>query len=148
MIHIVRPFSSRRATEIVSAPKVYAFDTGFICHFKGWETLRPEDLGMLWEHYVLNEMQGKFQDRRILYWRDKRHHEVDFVWKRKGKGAIAIECKWSTDQFEPAGMKAFRRLYPEGKNYVVAYDVKRSFQRAYKSLTVEFLNLDQLIERL
>ena len=94
----------------------------------------------------LNEMQSKFQDRRILYWRDKRHHEVDFIWKRKG--AIAIECKWSADQFESAGMNAFRRLYPEGKNYVVAYDVKRPFQRTYKNLTVEFLNLEQLIERL
>ena len=148
VIHIVRPFSSRRATEIVSAPKVYAFDTGFICYFKGWETLRREDLGILWEHYVLNEIQGKFQDRRILYWRDKRHHEVDFVWKRKGKGTIAIECKWSADQFEPSGMKAFRHLYPEGKNYVVAYDVRRSFQRTYKNLSVEFLNLAQLIENL
>ncbi len=57
MIHIVRPFSSRKATEIVSAPKIYASDTGFICHFKGWETLRHENLGMLWEHYVLNEIQ-------------------------------------------------------------------------------------------
>ena len=148
VVHVIRPFSSRKASEIVSAPKVYAFDTGFVCHFKEWDTLRVEDMGLLWEHYVLNEMQGKLQNRKLLYWRDKRHHEVDFVWKRKGKGLTAIECKWSADRFDPSGMKAFRRLYKNGINYVVANDVKRPFYRKYDNLAVEFLNLSQLIENL
>ncbi|MBU4495201.1 MAG: DUF4143 domain-containing protein [Acidobacteria bacterium] len=64
---MLRPFSSRKSTEIVSAPKVYAFDTGFVCHFKGWESLRPKDLGLMWEHFVLNEIQGKHQTARINY---------------------------------------------------------------------------------
>jgi predicted AAA+ superfamily ATPase len=147
VINVVRPFSSRRATEIVSAPKVYAFDTGFVCHFKGWDSLRNEDLGLMWEHFVLNEVQARKQERRIQYWRDKRHHEVDFVWKRKGKGVIAIECKWSADSFDPSGMSAFRRIYKQGSNYVVAHDIKRSFRRTYKELDVEFLSLDHMIER-
>lgn len=54
--HVIRPYSSHRPTEIVSAPGVYSFDTGFVCHYKGWHPLRaPEDRGALWEHYVLNE---------------------------------------------------------------------------------------------
>jgi len=148
VVQVIRPFSSRRASEIVSAPKVYAFDTGFVCHFKGWDMLRDEDLGLLWEHYVLNEIQGKFQNRRLFYWRDKRHHEVDFVWRKRGKVLTAIECKWSADRFDPAGMKAFRRLYKNGINYVVAHDVKRPFHRKYEQLTIKFLNLTQLIENL
>ena len=32
VVHAVRPFSSRRANEIVAAPKVYGFDPGFVCH--------------------------------------------------------------------------------------------------------------------
>ena len=28
--HVIRPFSTHRPTEIISAPKVYAFDTGFV----------------------------------------------------------------------------------------------------------------------
>jgi len=148
VIHVIRPFSSRRATEIVSAPKVYAFDTGFICHYKGWEKLRDEDLGLLWEHYVLNEIQGRLQNRRILYWRDKRHHEVDFVWKNRGKEVIAIECKWSADHFEPSALKAFRRLYNKGKNLVVANDVNRTFHRDYNGLIIEFVSLEQLISNL
>ncbi|GBE14337.1 hypothetical protein BMS3Abin14_00378 [bacterium BMS3Abin14] len=63
------PFSSRKAVEIVSAPKAYGFDTGFTCFFKGWRDLRPEDRGRLWEHYVLNEIQGNMQTRKINYWR-------------------------------------------------------------------------------
>jgi len=45
-------------------------------------------------------------------------------------------------------MKAFRRLYKNGINYVVANDVKRPFRRKYNDLAVEFLNLSQLIEKL
>jgi predicted AAA+ superfamily ATPase len=33
--HVIRPFSTGRATEIVSAPKVYGFDTGFVCCYRG-----------------------------------------------------------------------------------------------------------------
>ncbi len=93
--HVVRPFSSRPGIEIVSAPKVYAFDTGFVCAHRGWTTLRPEDLGSLWEHFVLNELQARFQTRRISYWRDKRGHEVDFVWPAGRREIAAVECKWS-----------------------------------------------------
>ncbi|MGH8703521.1 MAG: ATP-binding protein, partial [Burkholderiales bacterium] len=57
--HVVRPFSARRATEIIAAPKVYGFDTGFVCHHRGIERLRAEDIGLLWEHYVLNEMHAR-----------------------------------------------------------------------------------------
>ncbi|MFO7980183.1 MAG: DUF4143 domain-containing protein [Candidatus Aminicenantes bacterium] len=75
----------RKSTEIVSAPKVYAFDTGFVCHYKGWTSLRNEDLGLLWEHFVLNEILARNQERRLHYWRDKRHHEVDFVLPKKDR---------------------------------------------------------------
>jgi predicted AAA+ superfamily ATPase len=148
VVSIVRPFSSRRNTEIVSAPKVYAFDTGFVCQFKGWESLRNEDLGYLWEHYVLNEIQARKQERRIQYWRDKRHHEVDFVWKKRGAAVTAVECKWSADKFDPSGINAFRRIYKDGNNYVVAFDVKRPFLRSYNGHKVEFVNLEHLIQKI
>ncbi|MGH2540513.1 MAG: ATP-binding protein, partial [Actinomycetota bacterium] len=37
--HVIRPFSTRRASEIVHAPKVYGFDTGFVKTFRGWGEL-------------------------------------------------------------------------------------------------------------
>lgn len=35
MAHVLRPFSTHRATEITSAPKVYGFDTGFVAYYRG-----------------------------------------------------------------------------------------------------------------
>jgi predicted AAA+ superfamily ATPase len=147
--HVVRPFSSRRSTEIVAAPKVYGFDTGFVSYYRGWDTLRAEDLGILWEHYVLNEIQGRLQHRTPRYWRSKRGAEVDFVMPHRGeKGPTAIECKWKAASFDAAALAAFRRLYPEGENFIVATDIDTPYRRAYDGFEVEFVSLDQLIARL
>lgn len=146
--HVVRPFNSQRSSEIVSAPKIYGFDTGFICYHRGWNELRKEDLGTLWEHFVLNEIQGKLQTRNIRYWRDKRGHEVDFILVPRGKLPMAIECKWSATNFDPTNLHAFRRAYPKGENYLVGHDVDRSFSHRYGANTVNVMSLTQLIERL
>lgn len=148
--HPLRPFSSRRSTEIVSAPKVYAFDTGFVSYFRGWDDLRESDRGELWEHFVLNEIQGRFQQRTIRYWRNKRGAEVDFVIPQRGEARpVAIECKWSADRADFRGLTAFRHLYPEGANYIVASDVDAPFFREFGSgLRAEFVSLEGLIERL
>ena len=148
VISLVRPYSTHRSTEIVSAPKAYAFDTGFVCYYRGWHALRTEDLGSLWEHFVLNELMARTQSRRISYWRDKRGHEVDFVIAGRGVEPQTIECKWSVSDFDPAGVKAFRRLYPTGTNYVVSADVERSFTRDFNGVPVRFVNLHGLIDAL
>ena len=147
--HVVRPYSTRRSSEIVSAPKVYGFDTGFVCAFRGRTTLRSEDLGELWESYVLNEIQAQFPGTEVRYWRDTRHHEVDFVIARPGKAPIAIECKWSAKAgSDLIGVTAFRQRYPKGESYVVAPDVARPYFRRQDSFEVEIVNLKQLMSRL
>ena len=146
--HVIRPFSTRRPAEIVSAPKVYGFDTGFVCYYRGWQQLRKEDMGHLWEHFVLNEMMARLQSREIGYWRDKRGHEVDFVLAGRRKNPIAIECKWSFEKFESSGLEAFRRQHPDGENFVIAEDIDRPFTRKYGPLKVRFERLDQFIEGL
>jgi predicted AAA+ superfamily ATPase len=146
--HVIRPFSTRRPTEIVSAPKVYGFDTGFICYYRGWQELRDEDLGILWEHFVLNEMMDHLQTREIGYWRDKRGHEVDLVLAGRRKSPLAIECKWSADRFEPVNLVAFRIQHPEGDNVVLAEDITRTFTRNYGTLKVRFESLASFIEQL
>ena len=146
--HVVRPYSARRATEIIAAPKVYGFDTGFVCHYRGIERLRPEDFGLLWEHYVLNEMHARLQTRAIRYWRDKRGHEVDFVFVERGKPPVAVECKASSANFDAGNLASFRKRHPEGANLVVAADVVKSFVEKHAGLRVEFVGLEGLIHRL
>ena len=146
--HIVRPFSSNKAAEVISAPKVYGFDTGFVCYYRGWRELRREDMGLLWEHYVLNEIQGRLQIRNVMYWRDKRGHEIDFVVAGRGRPPLAIECKWSATEFDPHNLKRFRERYPEGDSLVAAADVEKPFVRNYKGIDVTFVSLPGLIDAL
>jgi len=148
VVHVLRPFSTRRAAEIISAPKVFGFDTGFVCYHRGWQALRHDDLGPLWEHFVLNELHARLQTRQIHYWRDKRQHEVDFILMRQRSAPIAIECKWAASGFDPSGLLAFRHLHKQGQNYVVATDVDRSFKQMHAGCEVNFVNLPQLIERI
>ncbi len=148
VVHVLRPFSTRRATEIVAAPKVYGFDSGFVCYHRGWHSLRSDDLGPLWEHFVLNEIQARLPGQPVLYWRDKSLHEVDFVLQRRGAAPLAIECKWSADGFDPTNLLAFRHQYPQGRNFVVCNDVERISRRQHRNIEVEFVNLPQLVDRL
>ena len=144
--HVIKPFNTHRPAEIVSAPKVYAFDTGFICAFRGWDTLREEDRGVLWEHLVLNEFQTAFGRTAINYWRDKRGHEVDFVIPGLGRRSpVAVECKWRANRFENRGLAAFRRTYPEGLNIVIAHDVEQPFKRTVGGLEVTFHSLNTAV---
>jgi len=147
-VHVVRPYNTRRSAEIVSAPKVYGFDTGFICYYRGWHSLRREDMGPLWEHYVLNELHAQLQTRDIHYWRDKHGHEIDFIYIRRGASPVTIECKWSADQFDAAALRSFRTVYPRGDNYVVAEDVGRPYEREYHGLKLKFVSLRNLIQDL
>ncbi len=147
VVHVVRPYSTRRATEVVAAPKVYGFDTGFVSLFKGWERLRDEDRGALWEHYVLNEYLGRLQKRNVRYWRDKRGHEVDFVIADRGN-LTAVECKWRADGFDPRNLRAFRNAYPAGDNFVVTSDTDRSYVRDHRGVRLQFVGLAELIRRL
>jgi predicted AAA+ superfamily ATPase len=148
VIQVIRPFSTRRSTEIISAPKTYAFDTGFVCYFRGWHQLREEDLGHLWEHWVLNEINSHLQAPIAQYWRDKRGHEVDFILNIRGKNPIAIECKWKAEHFEINNLRAFRNPYSQGQNWIICQDVTRGYSRSYDKRKVEFMSLEEMSKHL
>jgi predicted AAA+ superfamily ATPase len=119
-MRIVRPFSGGGRREITAQPKIYGFDTGLVAHVRGWDHLRPEDCGSLWEHVVLETLVAR-GGLRVQYWRDKQAREVDFVVAGRGGSVDAIECKWrASSSFDGRSLKAFRALYPKGRNYLVA----------------------------
>jgi hypothetical protein len=139
VVHVLRPFHSSRSREVIQAPKVYGFDTGFVCHHRGWESLREDDLGSLWEHLVLNELKAHAQGHPIHYWRDKNRHELDFVVARNPSEPMAIEVKWRADAFDAANLGIFRKIYPAGLNFLVAHDVDQPFTRSFGNLKVRIL---------
>ncbi len=146
---VVRPYSTHVITEIRSAPKVYSFDTGFACYTRGWTSLRESDYGVLWEHLILNELIGYFSQEDIHYWRDKSDHEIDFIFiKNRKEEPVAIECKWNSRFFNPLNMKAFRKHYPKGENYLVSADLTSSYKRVFEGISVTFVTPEDLIKEL
>ena len=144
VVHVLRPFHSGQSREITLAPKVYGFDSGFVCHFRGWNSLREDDLGPLWEHLVHNELVAQLQGTEVRYWRDKARHELDFVLAEDPKALTAIEAKWSVDAFDAKNLRAFRLLYPEGQNVLVAHDIDRAYTKRFGDLRVRCVPLGQL----
>ena len=145
--HLVRPFSAGGRREIVAQPKVFGFDTGLVCHARGWDQLRTEDCGVLWEHLVLDTLIAAGASK-IHFWRDKQQREVDFVVPRSRDAVDAIECKWKPDAFETRGLQALREQYPKGKNYVVSPLNGPAYERIQNGLKVVFLAPGELRQAL
>ncbi len=146
VIQLLQPFHHGGRQEILRQPKAYAFDTGFVAHCRGWQSLRAEDHGQLWEHVVLDEL-GTSTARPIHFWRDKLGREVDFVLPASRDAVDAIECKWDAERWSPRSLLAFRALHPAGTNYVVSPQLGRAYQRDVQGTEVTFCNLPQLLKR-
>lgn len=127
-VHLLRPFHGGGKREIVSRPRCYAFDTGFVTFEKGWDSIRDDDRGVLWEHLVLDTLRFRFADEDIFYWQDKSHREVDFVVRRGRDRVDLVECKINPDKLDAKPVEAFRDLYPQGNNYIVSPSVKKPYQ--------------------
>jgi predicted AAA+ superfamily ATPase len=152
VVHVIRPYATNKQTEMVSAPKVYGMDTGFINYALGRTELRPEDLGFMWEHCILNELHGCLQFQKIHYWRNKRGNEIDFVIQnKKKKKLIAIECKYNSNAGNTLprdiekNFEAFRAEHPDGENYVVSNNIDIPFKKQHQDLTILFVNPKDLI---
>lgn len=149
---VLRPYHAGGAAEIRTQPKVYAFDTGFVAYHRGWGSLRDDDRGQLLEHLVLGEIVARFGISRLHYWRDKQQHEVDFVLEvARRRDVVAIECKSSAQKLDPAGMKAFRRKHPRGRNLVVTLRDTDEYSRSFGEIEVQFvpyLKLPRLLDEL
>lgn len=135
-ISLLRPFHGGGQKELVKTPKVYAFDTGFVSFARGWDPLRPEDYGILWEHVVIEYLQAHAHEWRLHYWRDAAGREIDFIIPRSRDHVDAIECKWEPRQFDPAPLKVFRSYYPRGANYVVSPIGKLGYHKKVAGLEV------------
>lgn len=135
-VTLVRPFHGGGQGEILRMPKAYGFDTGFVSFVRGWDPLRPEDLGLLWEQLVLEHLQAHSPDTPVRYWRDRSGREVDFVLPRGRDRVDAVECKWSPEAFESRGLAALRKIYPRGRNFLVTPSGVPAFTRDYDGLEV------------
>jgi predicted AAA+ superfamily ATPase len=133
VIRLVRPFFGRSRKELIKTSKIYAFDTGFISFFRGWQPLRNTDKGILWEHIVLEWLLATNPYNMVCYWRDKSGNEIDFVIQRDRENVDIFECKWNIDEFSPKPVKIFRSIYPKGSNYLISPTL-HSYKKQFDSL--------------
>lgn len=139
-VTMVRPFHGVGQKEIIKMPKIYGFDTGFVSFSRGWDPLRQDDYGPLWEHIVLEYLQAYAYNDQIQYWRLSDGREIDFVISRNRDAIDTIECKWSEDRFDPAGLKLFRTLYPGGNNYLVCPMSEQGYVKQIAGMNVYVCN--------
>lgn len=111
-----RPFYTNKRTELVKAPKVFFFDTGFRnMAIRNFQPLRDRaDKGALYENFVASELTKKGIEFR--YWRTKSKAEVDFVLERDGS-VLPIEVK--SGMRKPVLSKSFH-------SFLERYKPKRS----------------------
>jgi hypothetical protein len=141
-VTVVRPFHGGGQKELVKMPKVYGFDTGFVSYCRGWDPLRPEDYGALWEHLVLEYVQAHAPDRRVQYWRDVSGRKIDFVIKRERDSVDVLECKWNPDYFDVGPMKMFRSYYPRGRNYIISPITGKPYWKKQAGMEILVCNPD------
>lgn len=140
----VRPFFGSGQREIVKMPKIYAFDTGYVTFVRGWDPLRPQDYGILWEHLVLEFLQARFPDQAIRYWRNKAGQEIDFVLVKSRDQIDAVECKWDPTDFDASALHMFRSFYPKGDNYLVCPSADHSYVKGFGSILVRICVPDEI----
>ncbi|OGA31265.1 MAG: hypothetical protein A3G80_02015 [Betaproteobacteria bacterium RIFCSPLOWO2_12_FULL_62_13b] len=143
-VTLVRPFHGGGQNELVKMPKIYAFDSGFVSFVRGWDPLRSEDLGVLWEHLVLEYLQAFFPDLPIRYWRDKAGREIDFVLAQRRDQVDAVECKWDPRGFDSSALGVFRGYYPKGRNYLITPSGDPAYTRRYRKLEVRVCTPSEL----
>jgi len=146
-LHLVPPFHGGGRRELVRRPKAYGFDTGFVAFVRGWQEIRDEDRGLLWEHLVLDVLRSSAGSERLFYWRDKSGREVDFV-VRQGHQAHAIECKISPDRFSWEALRVFRQAYPAGRNYLVCPGVSQPYGRRAGNLMLRVVGCRHILRDL
>jgi len=137
-IYLVPPFFGGGRKEIIKRPKVYAFDTGFVCFVKGWNDIRETDRGILWEHLVLDVLRVKFGS--VFYWSDKGRNEIDFIIKGEANEVHIYECKINPEKFSLKALAKFRQFYPHGKNYCVSPSVNMPYKLQINLYEVEFIS--------
>ena len=127
-VRLVRPFHGGGKREIVSRPKCYAFDTGFVTFARGWDSIRDEDRGVLWEHLVLDSLCSRLGSDDIYYWQDKSRREIDFVVRRGADRVDIVECKINPEKLDASPVQLFRNLYADGANVVISPSVNKPYR--------------------
>lgn len=117
VIHKLEGFSRNLTKEITKSSKWYFYDNGLrniLIANMNPITLR-EDIGMLWENYIISE-RLKYQEYTGMlvqnyFWRTYDQQEIDWIENRDGQ-LHAYEFKWSANKIKKSPV-AWQKAYPD-----------------------------------
>jgi len=100
IIFTLKPFHENFGKRLVKMPKLYFYDTGFVCSLLGVENAEAISThylkGALFENMVMVELlKARFNQgltSNLTFWRDKVGHEIDCIIEQNKK-VIPVEMK-------------------------------------------------------
>jgi len=126
VIFLIRPFHRNVARAILKAPKVYFFDTPYVCGDAGvqWENACA---AMLLKHvHFEQDILGK--QITLHYLRTKEGAEVDFVLCEAGEPVHLIECK-HTDRRPATALIKFSGQFPQAEAIQLVRELRQEEYR-------------------
>ncbi|MBQ4289481.1 MAG: ATP-binding protein [Clostridia bacterium] len=93
IIFLLHPYSNNVLKRTIKTPKVYFYDTGFVCYLTRWSTPETAEAGAmngaLLENYAVSELlkgyQNSGQEPYLYFYRDRDAKEIDIVIETDGK---------------------------------------------------------------
>ncbi|MEO1514899.1 MAG: ATP-binding protein [Bacteroidota bacterium] len=133
VLHKVGGFSRNLRKEIAKRNKWYFYDNGLrnilIANMNPLE-LR-NDVGMLWENYVISERVKYQKYSRLIvnnyFWRTYDKQEIDWLEEREGK-LFGYEFKWSPKK-KPGAPNVWKEAYPNSEFEVINHENYLSWVR-------------------
>lgn len=119
----IRGFSRNLRKEVSKNSRYYFYDNGIRNAITGNfnPVLSRDDVGMIWENYVIMERFKKQEYLRIFcnnyFWRTYDQKEIDLVEEREGK-LFGYEFKWSNKKNIRAP-KDWKKVYPNAEFEVI-----------------------------
>lgn len=100
IVFLLHPYSNNVLKRTIKTPKLYFYDTGFVCYLTKWSSPEVAESGAmsgaLLENFVVSEIVKSYQNAGISpfinYYRDHDAKEIDVVLERDGK-LCPIEIK-------------------------------------------------------
>lgn len=92
IIFYLHPYSNNMLKRLVKTPKLYFYDTGFVCYLTKWSNAKTLERGAMngaiLENYVVAEIMKTYlsngKEPFIYYYRDKDAKEIDIVLEHDG----------------------------------------------------------------
>ena len=109
VLNFIKPFFKNVRKELTKMPKVYSSDFGFNKILTRIADIDSYDFidGSIVENFIFKELQNKFSDENIFFFRTVSKAEIDFIIQKENK-LIPLEVKFSRKQTTlPVVMKNF-----------------------------------------